>query len=232
MTIHSNRNWKKLVGSALLLTATLSLPAVALAAPAPDQRYRNDNNRRGNFYLDGTLFDRGRGGCQLVRDHQGRVYPIVGPGSRGLQVGEHVNLWGQMDSSTVCGNAFKAEVVDKVYRDGSHNRVVYDRRNDGYFDPDAYYSDRGRYDRDRRNGRYDRDDDNNRRLVSVEGRINDNRRSCPTLRTNEGDTYNLTGDLRSYNRGDKVRVIGFLDGNRSACGGGPAIEVREINRGR
>lgn len=233
MTIRNRKLTTKLLGSALLLTAALSLPAEISADPA--QRFGRTpydrNNRGAAFYLDGTLIDRRQGGCQIVRDHQGRVYTIVGPGSRGLQVGEHVRLWGKMDGSTVCGTAFKADYVDQVYRDGSHSRVVYDRRHDGSFDPYAYRDNRGRWDDNRgrwNDGRdlyYDGND--NRRIVSLEGRLNEERRACPVLRTDEGDLYNLTGDLRQFDHGDKVRVIGFLDG-RSRCGG-PAVEVREIN---
>jgi hypothetical protein len=68
-----------------------------------------------------------------------------------------------------------------------------------------------------------------RRLVSLEGRLALELPTCPRLETKEGDLYSLSGDLRDFANGDKVRVIGFLDG-RSPCGEEPAIEVRKINR--
>jgi hypothetical protein len=68
-----------------------------------------------------------------------------------------------------------------------------------------------------------------RRLVSLEGQLALQLPTCPRLKTKEGDLYSLSGDLRDFSHGDKVRVIGFLDG-RSPCGEEPAIEVRRINR--
>ena len=68
-----------------------------------------------------------------------------------------------------------------------------------------------------------------RRLVSLEGKLALELPACPRLETKEGDLYSLSGNLRDFADGDKVRVIGFLDG-RSPCGEEPAIEVRKINR--
>ena len=69
----------------------------------------------------------------------------------------------------------------------------------------------------------------NRRLISLDGRLDLAKPACPQLETKEGDRYGLSGDLRDFGDGDRVRVIGFLDG-RSPCGEEPAIEVRKINR--
>lgn len=227
-------------------------------APAPRTVYvapaaRNNRgrwegwNRRyskygsGNFQLDGTFIDQ-QYGCVLVRDHQGQVIPLVGnPGD--LRRGEHLLLSGRVENGTVCGTAFRVYNVDRVWADANHRRVVYDRNRDGdYYGSDHRYGQDDRYGRDDRYDRYDRDDrrddryddryDRDRRdneqLISVDGRI-DRTDRCTTLRADNGDRYGLSGDLGRYREGERVRVIGFLEG-RSDCAS-RTIEVQEV-RGR
>jgi hypothetical protein len=324
----TKRSLAKLLGPALLLTATLSVPAVSTAAPSPkdnkahaadkwekkdkqkDQReqaklhakqqreqaklhakqqreaaklqnerqreaarrqaesvrvdrrpvYRepayqpaqNRNRRRydwdgwnrgrgtGFFRLEGNLFDQ-RQGCQLVREHGGQVIPLVG-NSDGLERGDHVQLYGRVENNTVCGTAFRVYEVERIWADGGHRNVIFDRNRDGDFDnyhDRSAWENRGRnrqYDRDRYDDRYDgryddRYDDEyngNRRLISVDGRLGGSSR-CPSLRTNDGEVFGLEGDLEGRRPGDNVRVIGFFENSRSSCGFNRTIVFDEIN---
>jgi hypothetical protein len=184
----------------------------------------------GAFQLDGTVADQ-QHGCVLVRDHQGQVIPLVGnPGD--LRRGEHVLFSGRIQNGTVCGTAFRVDSVERVWADGNHRRVLFDRRYDGeYYDRSGgrysqdRYDDR-RYD-DRYDDRYNRDgyDPDGRRAISIDGRLDDSG-DCPVIRGDRGEYYDLVGDLTRFQDGRHVRVIG-RDGIRSSCGG-QAIEVGEI----
>jgi Protein of unknown function (DUF5818) len=75
----------------------------------------------------------------------------------------------------------------------------------------------------------DRDDDQeDQEQLSVTGKL-DFGGSCPAIRTPNGESYDLAGDLGNYHDGDRVTVVGVV-GERSSCGGS-TLEVREI-RGR
>jgi hypothetical protein len=228
MNTTSSRRYATIFGSALLLTAALSLPA-----EAQSRRYSWEGWNRGRgasaFDLDGTYIGQQQG-CALVRDHNGQVIPLLGnPGD--LQNGDHLLLRGQVQSRSVCGAAFRVADVERIYADSSHRNVIYDRRRDGdYVARDGWYD---RFNRDHgqsdRNGRYDDRYDNrgDRRAVSVTGTIDRGR--CTTLRTDRGEVYGLTGDLGRYGDGARVRVIGFSTGG-TRCGR-PALEVQDV-RGR
>jgi hypothetical protein len=141
----------------------------------------------------------------------------------------------------------------KPGRDGDHgdrDRGDRDRGDRGRYDngappppPPPQYDDRDQ-DRDRemnRNQDMDRDNDrdndraNNGRAdngedeheaLRVDGRL-DLRGSCPAIHTPDGVSYDLDGNLGEFHDGDRVRVIGVLQG-RSACGG-RTLEVNEIH---
>lgn len=197
----------------------------------------------GAFVLDGTFADQ-QYGCQLIREHSGRVIPIVGNGG-GIRKGDHVRLSGQVDNSTVCGPAFRVTEVQNIWGDTGHRNVIFDRRQDGDFDgsflEDDEYRRQGRYPDQYRNGRRDnrgngqsdedRYDDNyrgNGRLISVDGRLGGNG-DCPSLRASNGEVFGLEGNLNGRDYGDSVRVVGFLDGARSGCGYNRTISIHEVN---
>jgi hypothetical protein len=303
----TSKNFAKIFGPVLLLTASLSLPAVSTAAPSPDndkgrkeQKVKKQNpgkakghakqqlraeaqqrqaqqrqvrrqpvyqqqpvyvaQRRANpranrpwngwergrgtgaFVLDGTFVDQ-QYGCQLIREHSGRVIPIVGNGG-GIRKGDHVRLSGRVDNSTVCGPAFRVTEVQNIWGDTGHRNVIFDRRQDGDFDgslleddeyrrqgryPDQYRNGRrdNRYD-DRNDDRYDDDYRGNGRLISVDGRLGGNG-DCPSLRASNGEVFGLEGDLNGRDYGDSVRVVGFLGSARSSCGYNRTISVHEVN---
>ena len=111
-------------------------------------------------------------------------------------------------------------------RDGRYDRDR--RRYDGPPPPPAPPA----YDDDRsQNQDMDRDDDRDNgedehEALRVDGRL-DLRGSCPAIHTPDGVSYDLDGDLGNFHDGDRVRVIGVLQG-RSSCGG-RTLEVNEIH---
>lgn len=203
------------------------------------RRYDWDGWNRGRgtgfFRLEGNLFDQ-RQGCQLVREHGGQVIPLVG-NSDGLERGDHVQLYGRVENGTVCGTAFRVYEVERIWSDNGHRNVIFDRNRDGDFDNyhnRSAWENRGRnpqYDRDRYDDRYDDYDDRyegNGRLISVDGRLGGSNR-CPSLRTDDGEVFGLSGDLEGHDYGDNVRVIGFFENRRSSCGFNRTIVFDEIN---
>ncbi len=116
----------KISGAALLLTASLALPALA-------QRHRWDGWERGRgngaFELDGTYIGQEQG-CALIREHNGHVIPLLGnPGD--LERGDHLLFSGQLQGRSACGPAFRVAQVKRLWADGSHRYVIYDSRRDG-----------------------------------------------------------------------------------------------------
>ncbi|HEV8580691.1 MAG TPA: hypothetical protein VGX68_16620 [Thermoanaerobaculia bacterium] len=180
----------------------------------------------GTFQLEGTFVDR-QYGCALIQDRSGQVIPLVGFDPMVPRRGEQFLLTGRVENGTSCGTAFRVFSVDRVWADASHRTVLFDRRYDGdYFGSyrDRYDNRSGRYDNGYYDDRYDRS--GNRQLISLDGRLDDSGR-CPAIRGDNGEYYDLVGDLRGFQDGDHARVIGFL-GSRSRCGG-PAIDVQEID---
>jgi hypothetical protein len=236
---------KGLLLPALLLSTALSIPAPSVAAPSRDgqiygiekaqnnnRRWRGWNNNKrysrygsGTFRLEGTFIGQQQG-CALVQDRNGQVIPLLNnPGD--LRTGDRLVMSGRIQNESVCGTAFR------VFNMESLNGRAYDdyrdngRYNDRYYERDRrdpYYNDRY----DDRDDRYEeRYDDGNDRLISLTGRLDDSGR-CPVIRGDNGEYYDLIGDLRDFRDGAKARVIGFR-GVRSKCGG-QAIDVKEINR--
>jgi len=230
---------KGLLLPALLLSTALSIPAPSVADPAVydstyahaqnnNRRWRGWNNNKrysryatGTFRLEGTFIGQEHG-CALVQDRSGQVIPLLNnPGD--LRKGDRLVMSGRIQNESVCGTAFR------VFNMESLNGRNYDSYRDNGRYNDRYY-DRNRQDRDY-NDRYDRYEDRyedgNDRLISLTGRLDDSGR-CPVIRGDNGEYYDLVGDLKDFRDGAKARVIGFR-GVRSRCGG-QAIDVKEINR--
>jgi hypothetical protein len=223
---NSSKKLSKVFAPALLLTAML--------APIP-ARAAND----GGFATDGYLSDTRNGDCMALREHDGRVRYVTGD-IDGLRSGDHVRLYGYSIDGRVCGvrgDAYQVSQIQTLWGDERHRTTYYDHLRDGSFRSYVYrQSDRTGWSHGRFGGRGDRNGrdnrwDNNRRdrdLVSLRGRLNDDRRSCPTLETQDGQIYNLVGDLRSFRDNAWARVTAWT-GARSECGG-PTLNVREISR--
>ncbi|HEY9421008.1 MAG TPA: hypothetical protein VIW92_06320 [Thermoanaerobaculia bacterium] len=203
-------------------------------------------------HLDGFVVD-DRGECVLFREHRtGQIFALAG-NVDDMREGDHIRYVGTHTYDEYCGSGYptmNVREIKTVWSNARHENAVFDSNRHGsynrwadrYQDRGRYEQDRGRYDdryrRDRDDGRYgddrygdDRyddqyyDRDGDRRLITVEGRL-DNGRSCPTIRGNNGETYNLTGDLRDFRGGDKVKVFGYL-AESSRCGG-RTLQVGEI----
>jgi hypothetical protein len=118
----------QITGAVLLLTAALALPAFA-------QRHSWDGWERGRgngaFELDGTFIGMQQG-CALIREHNGKVIPLLGnPGD--LQRGDHLLFSGQIQGRSACGPAFRVAEVRRLWADGTHRYVIYDRARDGEY---------------------------------------------------------------------------------------------------
>jgi len=235
MRSSTSRTFSKAFAPALLLsalTAALALPATTYAASD------------GGFATDGYVSNDRNSDCMVLRQHDGSVRYITGD-IDGLQSGDHVRVYGYSVSGSACdvrGSAYEVTQVQALWGDDRHKTTYFDYQRDGSFSRYAdrqsgrggRYDDRGdrnrgdRYRGDRyRDSRYEQSN-RGRDLVSLRGRLNDDRRSCPTLETQDGRVWNLVGDLRSFRDNSRAKVIGWT-GARSQCGG-PTLEVREINR--
>ncbi|HVR96533.1 MAG TPA: hypothetical protein VMW27_07965 [Thermoanaerobaculia bacterium] len=208
---------------ALLVSAALAVPADSVASPSPhDSAYAAANARQkqgrrawqgwnqrysrygsDTFRLEGTFIGQEQG-CALVRDPRGQVIPLLGnPGD--LRKGDYLVMSGRIQNESVCGTAFRVFNMESV-----NSRDNY--RYNGSNSRDRYYDDRY--------------ESGNRNLISLRGRL-DNSGRCPVIRGDNGEYYDLVGDLRDFRADDHAQVIGFR-GVRSRCGG-QAIDVREIN---
>ena len=204
-----------------------------------DRTYRNRSAQRTpgrQEHLDGFVLE-ANGECVIFREHNsGQVFSLYGNVDE-LRSGDHLRYVGVHAYDDPCGSGYPAmelHAVKTLWANSTHNQAVYRLESHGSFDRyrggyDDRYDDYGyggaRYEDD---GLYfDGNGGDSRRLVSLDGLINQSQSACPTLRTAQGDLYSLSGNLRDYNHGDRVRVVGLLDG-QSRCGG-PAVEVREIN---
>ncbi len=67
------------------------------------------------------------------------------------------------------------------------------------------------------------------KVVIVKGRLTDEGVECQTLRANNGELYTLTGNLRRFKVGDKVRVVGEVV-DISFCMQGTTLSVINIRR--
>jgi hypothetical protein len=79
-----------------------------------------------------------------------------------------------------------------------------------------------------RDDRWDRRSSDRGDLLTLHGQIA-GAGGCPVLRADDGRTYELSGNLGGYGRGDYVRVLGVTEGG-SRCGVGPSLRVAEIDR--
>lgn len=189
------------------------------------------------FHIDGYLTG-GGGECRPLRDHDGRVWMLVG-NTYGLQQGDHVRLYGRIVDGGQCGwqgTAFDIYEVRTVWADDRHRSTYYDHLYDGAFDRNSYDYNDDRYEDGYYEGGYDDDgyyedgyvpynNSENRRLTIKQGRL-DFSRGCTFLRSGN-QVFGLSGDLRGYREGDNVRVTGWQEGSR--CGA-PGLQVREITR--
>jgi len=107
-------------GTALLMTAALALPGAARAAGDPSV-----------MHVDGYI-DMGR--CPTLREHDGKVYGLVGAVG-GLRSGDHVRLEGRLVDSYVCGGAaVKVAEVQAIWADDHHRTTYYDHLQNGSFE--------------------------------------------------------------------------------------------------
>ncbi|HEX6902112.1 MAG TPA: hypothetical protein VF789_20515 [Thermoanaerobaculia bacterium] len=207
--------------------------------------YRNRYGRYGyrsngqQEHLDGFVVD-DRGECVLFREHRtGQIFALAG-NIGDMREGDHIRYVGTHTYDEYCGGGYPTMNVREIktlWSNDRHDSAVFDANRDGSYSrwADRYYDSRyrdrygdDRYDRYDDDYRYDDryyDRDGDRRLVTVEGRLDDGR-YCPSVRGNNGELYNLSGNLKNFREGDRVKVFGYL-AEDSRCGG-RTLQVSEI----
>lgn len=111
----------RILGSALLVAAALTLPGTVRAAGDPSV-----------VHVDGYLTSQG-GRCLTVREHDGKVYNLVGAVG-GLQNGDHIRVAGRFVGGG-CGAGTGVEVsqVQTIWADDHHKTTYYDQLQNGSF---------------------------------------------------------------------------------------------------
>jgi hypothetical protein len=69
--------------------------------------------------------------------------------------------------------------------------------------------------------------DEGRREVEVTGTLTNEGVECQAMRSDDGKLYTLTGDLKGFKVGDKVRVVGTV-AEVSTCMQGITVSVTKI----
>jgi hypothetical protein len=210
------------LGTALLMTAALTLPGAARAAGDPSV-----------VHVDGYLTNQGNR-CLILREHDGKTYGLVGAVG-GLQTGDHVRLEGRFAGGGSCGGGTAVNVTDvqAIWADDNHRTTYYDHLQNGGFSQWAsanrgYNSQRGGdsrggYDRNRgnddrngngnyrdRNGNYDRNGGNyDRNGGDDRNGSNGNYRDRSGNYDRNGGYNDRSGNLRS--------ISGRVEGYRGDC---------------
>src|ERR1700732_2953014 len=107
----------RVLGPALLFAGVLALiPGTSYAAYYP-----------GVAHADGYLA--ASGGCLMLREHDGRVYSVIG-NTDGLLNGDHVRLEGRLVPDPGCGApGFQVSEVQALWGDDYHRSTRYDHLN-------------------------------------------------------------------------------------------------------
>ena len=69
------------------------------------------------------------------------------------------------------------------------------------------------------------------RRIVVTGRLTGEGVECQSFRSRRGVLYTLTGNLRGFKRGDRVRIVGRV-AEMSTCMQGTTLSVESIRRAR
>jgi len=209
MSISTQKTLTRLFAPALLFAASLMLPAATARADV-------------GYAVDGYLSNDRNSDCMILREHDGGTRLLSGD-IGGLKPGDHVRLYVHSTNGSVCnvrGNAYEVTEVLTLWGDDRHRTTYYDHLTDGSFDN---YT--GRRNASTPNYRSEVGF-NNESLVSLRGRLHDEGRACPYLRTNDGRAWSLVGDLDNFRDNARARVTGWTT-TSSRCGG-PTLEVRDI----
>ena len=119
----NRQNRTRILGTALLMTAALTLPGTARAAGDPSV-----------VHVDGYLTSQGNR-CLILREHDGKTYGLVGAVG-GLQTGDHVRLEGRFAGGSGCGagTAVNVNQVQAIWADDNHRTTYYDHLQNGSFE--------------------------------------------------------------------------------------------------
>jgi hypothetical protein len=207
------------------------LLAAALLLPAAPARARET----GKIRAAGTLNVEGR--CRILTDDQGRQYALIGDlGS--FTTGDRILVTGTLGAPSPCleGATLQVESArqDVPRRAGLSGRPGLPRQAGqpglpgplkpalaqnyafGFAAPPSLQPP-SRMERVRRG----------KGSISVRGTLTGEGVECQALRGSDGQLYTLAGNLKGYNVGDKVHVVGSL-AEVSTCQQGRTIAVEQI----
>lgn len=165
--------------------------------------------------------------CTAMRGDDGRLYTLEGDVVPGVRPGDDIQVAARVLRSSPCRQGTTLGVERLSYLDRRDGARWDDRLDDRW---DGGRRDRGSvvdriFGGDRRAHREARDRGS---LLVLHGRLA-GAGGCPVLRADDGRSYELSGNLGGYGRGDDVRVVGVAEGG-TRCGVGPALRVAEITR--
>ncbi|HZF13487.1 MAG TPA: DUF5818 domain-containing protein [Thermoanaerobaculia bacterium] len=218
-------NWLSRIVSGGLLAATLLLPGTAAAQGRKIQ-------------AAGTLNVEGR--CRILTDDAGRQYGLVG-NLGAFTTGDRIRVVGTRGEPSSCveGTTIRVESARQdVPRQAARqlNRVVARSaapaggnnfplaaailRQDGDAGNTGNAGDTDNTDNTRDPGK-------GKGEISVRGTLTAEGTECQALRGTDGRLYTLTGNLRGYNVGDRVQVVGTRP-QASTCQQGITLSIKHI----
>lgn len=210
----TKRSLAKLLGPALLLTATLSVPAVSMATPSPkdkahaaDKWEKKDKQKAKNQKVKNQAENR-REAAKLRAEHQREAAKLRA---------EHQREAAKLQNERLREAARRQAESVRVDRRPVYREPVYQpaqNRNRRRYDWDGWNRGRG-------NG-----------FFRLDGVLFDQRHGCQLLRDHRGQVIPLVGfPLASFSdlieRGDHVELYGRIQQD-SACG--PAFRVQQVER--
>jgi len=190
-----------------------ALLAAALLLPAAPARARE----AGKIRAAGTLNVEGR--CRILTDDQGRQYALTGNiGS--FTTGDRILVTGTLGAPSSCleGSTLQVESArpDVPRRAGLTRQPLGQAYTLGFAAPSLPTPPPPMERVHRGKG-----------SVAVRGTLTGEGVECQALRGSDGKLYTLTGNLKGYNVGDKVHVVGSL-AEVSTCQQGRTISVEQI----
>jgi hypothetical protein len=204
----TKRSLAKLLGPALLLTATLSVPAVSTAAPSPKDNKAHKAEKWEKKNQQKAKAENRRQAAKLRTEHKRETAKLHAKQQR-----EAARLQNDRLRAAARRQAESARVVRQpVYREPAYQPVQ--NRNRRRYDWDGWNRGRG-------TGSF-----------RLDGVLFDQRQGCQLLRDHRGQVIPLVGfPLASHSeileRGDHVEVYGRVV-NNTACG--TAFRVHEVER--
>jgi len=197
----TKRTLAKLLGPALLLTATLSVPAASTAAPSPKDNKAYAADKKDN---------------QKEQREQAK--------QRAKQQREQAKLHAKQQREAAKLRAEQQREADKLRAERQREAVKLRNERERVVRQPVYQPAQNR------NRRYDWDGWNRGRgtgFLRLEGTLFDQRQGCQLVREHRGQVIPLVGNSDGLERGDHVQLYGKVE-NGTVCG--TAFRVYEVEK--